>query len=153
MGWKPTPSWVKGRLWQFFHETPVRLNNDTAHPSTQQASSIWSTHSKYNPSRALVNGFCHFSTNIVAFRNWFLLNWSDVETPSQLSSFASLSLSHEHTRRNASQTMRVWCMVRDGVLAKMWPQQQPIQRTPLSTHARGREVWQRFQQCCQVTQQ
>ena len=89
------------------HMLHVRLDNDKAQPSTQRASSIQSTHGKYNPSRALVNGFCLLSTNIVAFRHCFRLNWSDVEMPSQSSSFAFLSSSHGHTRRNASQTMRV----------------------------------------------
>ena len=48
-------------------------------------------------------GFCLLSTIIVAFRNYFLLNWSDVDTSSQSSSFASISSSHGHTRCTASQ--------------------------------------------------
>ena len=40
----------------------------------QQTSRIWYTHGNYNPSRALVDGFCLLSTNIVAFRNCFQLN-------------------------------------------------------------------------------
>ena len=39
-----------------------------------------------------------------------------VSTSSQSSSFASLSSSHEHTRRTASQTMRAWRVVSGGVL-------------------------------------
>ena len=101
MGWKPTPSWAKGSPWWLFRQTHLRLGNDSAQPSTQWASSIWSIHSKYYPSRALVNGFCLLNTNIIAFRN-----------SSQSSSFASLSSSHRHTRRNTPQTMRVWCVVR-----------------------------------------
>ena len=98
LGWKPTPSWVKGSPWQLFHQTHVRLGNDTTQPSTQQASSIQSTHGKYNPSRALVNGFCLLSTNIVAFSNCFWLNWSGMSD--QSISFASLSSFHGHTRQN-----------------------------------------------------
>ena len=64
---------------RLFRQTHARLGNDSAQPSTQQASSIQSIHGKYNPSRALVDGFCLFSTSIVAFRNCFLLNWSDVQ--------------------------------------------------------------------------
>ena len=91
--------------------------NDTSQPSTQQASSIQSTHGKCNPSRALVDGFYVLSTTIVAFRNCFLLNLSDVETSeSQSFSFASLSSSYGHMQCNAPQTMRAWCVVGGGVL-------------------------------------
>ena len=94
--WKSKPSWVKGSPWQLFHQTPVCLGNDSSRPSTQRSSSIWSTHGKYNPSRALVNVFCLLSTTIDAFHNFFWLNWSDVKTSElQSSSFASLSSSRD----------------------------------------------------------
>ena len=72
----------------FPSDTCVRLDNDTAQPSTQRASSIRSTHGKYNPFRALINGLCLLSTIIFAFRNCFWLNWSDASD--QSSSYASL---------------------------------------------------------------
>ena len=79
----PLPCGVKtyiivgeGKPRQLFCQTHVCLCNYSAQPSTHRASSIRSTHSKYNPSRALADCFCLFSTNIVAFRNCLLLNWS-----------------------------------------------------------------------------
>ena len=75
-------------------------------------------HDKYNPSMALVNGFCLLSINIITFRNCFQLNWSDVKTTprAQSSSFPSLSSSHGQWRCNAPQTLRARCVVSGGVL-------------------------------------
>ena len=70
----------EGKPRRLFHQTHVRLDNDTAQPLTQGAASIRSTHGKYNPSRALVDGFCLLSTNIVAFRNCFWLIFSDASS-------------------------------------------------------------------------
>ena len=108
-GVKTYTTWVKGSPWRLFHQTHVRIDNDTAQPSIQRASSIRSTHGKYKLSRALVNGFCLLSTNIVAFRKCFLLNWSDASD--QSSSFASLSSSHGHTRRKTHCLYgQGWCI-------------------------------------------
>ena len=101
----------KGKPPATFSSDTFMPHNDSSQPSTQRASSIRSTHGKYNPSRALVDSFCLLSTTIVAFCNRFQLNWSDVETSeSQSSSFASLPSSHGHTQRAPSQTTRVWCI-------------------------------------------
>ena len=112
---KPPPHGVKTYTIMGEGKPPVLFLSDTcdlAQPSTQWASSIWSTHSKHIPSRALVDGFCLLSTNIVAFCNCFLLNWSDVtNTSSQSLSFASLSSSYGNMWRNAYQTMRLCCVV------------------------------------------
>ena len=95
--------------------------NVSAQPSTQRTRSIRSAYGKYNASRALVNSFCLFRTNIVAFRQCFKLNWSGLKTMSgaqswgQSSSFLSLSLSQGNWQRNAPHTMRARSVVRGGM--------------------------------------
>ena len=123
MGWKLTPSWVKKIPWWLSPHTDVCHLNVSVRPSTQQTRNIRSANSKYNPSRALVNGFCLFRANIVAFHHYFQLNWSGVETTSgaQSSSFPSLSSSHGPRanrlwRCNAPQASRASCVVSGGVL-------------------------------------
>ena len=104
---------VKGSSQWLSPHTDVCHLNVSAQPSTQQTRSIRSAHGKYNPSRALVNGFCLLRANIVAFRHCFQLNWSDVKATSGSQSyfFPSLSSSHGHWLRNAPQTLRARCVV------------------------------------------